>query len=166
MKRGGFFMSNVSGKRRTDMASRVINAPPRAIYQAFVDPAALVSWLPPKGMKGLVYEYDAQEGGVYRMSLTYVDADYHTPGKTSEHVDIVQGKFLKLVPDERIVQLIEFESDDPAFAGEMTMTWSLAPVQGGTEVTIICENVPEGIRQEDHDVGLRASLENLAAFTE
>ena len=92
--------------------------------------------------------------------------DIRRPGKTSEHSDVVEGKFLELVPDERVVQLVEFESENPAFVGAMTMTWSLAAVPGGTEVTILCENVPEGIRQEDHDAGLRSTLENLAAFTE
>ncbi|MBB6670369.1 SRPBCC family protein [Cohnella nanjingensis] len=157
-------MTNSSGKR-TDSATRVIQASPQTIYQAFIDPEALVSWLPPKGMKGHIQAFDAREGGAYQMSLTYIGTD-HTPGKTSEDADVVQGKFLELIPDERIVQFVEFESDDPAFAGGMTMTWALAAVPGGTQVTIVCQNVPEGIRKEDHDEGLRSSLENLAAFVE
>jgi uncharacterized protein YndB with AHSA1/START domain len=159
-------MTNASNKKRTDSASRVIMASPRTIYKAFIEPENLVSWLPPKGMKGHIYEFDARDGGAYRMSLTYVGTDHSTLGKTSEHADVVQGRFLKLVPDERIVQLAEFESEDPAFEGAMTMTWTLTAVPGGTEVTILCENVPEGIRQDDHDAGMRSTLENLAAFTE
>jgi len=141
-------------------------ASPRTIYKAFMEPESLVSWLPPKGMKGHIYAFDARDGGAYRMSLTYVGADHSTPGKTSEDADVVQGRFLKLIPDEQIVQLIEFESEDPAFAGAMTMTWTLTAVPEGTEVTIVCENVPEAIRQEDHDAGMKSTLENLAAFTE
>jgi len=153
-------------KKRIDSASRIIKASPQTIFQAFIDPEALVSWLPPEGMKGQIYEFDARNGGVFLMSLTYNDADHSSTGKTSEHTDVVQGRFLNLVPDEQIVQLIEFESNDPMFAGEMTMTWTFAIVQDGTGVTIVCENVPEGIRQEDHAVGLRSSLENLAFFVE
>jgi uncharacterized protein YndB with AHSA1/START domain len=159
-------MSNASSKKRTDSASRVIMASPRTIYKAFVDPEALVSWLPPEGMKGHIYEFNARDGGAYRMSLTYVGMDHSTIGKTSEHTDVVRGRFLELVPDERIVQLVEFESEDPEFAGAMTMTWILATIPEGTEVTIVCENVPEGIRQDDHEAGMRSTLENLAAFTE
>jgi uncharacterized protein YndB with AHSA1/START domain len=159
-------MTNTPSNKRTDSGSRVIMASPRTIYQAFIDPEALVSWLPPEGMKGHIYAFDAREGGAYQMSLTYVGTDHSTLGKTSEHADVVRGIFLKLVPDERIVQLVEFESEDPAFAGAMTMTWTLVAVPEGTKVTIVCENVPEGIRQEDHDAGLRSTLENLAAFTE
>lgn len=153
-------------KKRIDSASRIIKASPQTIFQAFIDPEALVSWLPPEGMKGQIYEFDARNGRVFLMSLTYNDADHSSTGKTSEHTDVVQGRFLNLVPDEQIVQLIEFESNDPMFAGEMTMTWTFAIVQDGTEVTIVCENVPKGIRQEDHAVGLRSSLENLAFFVE
>lgn len=100
------------------------------------------------------------------MELTYFAPDHAIRGKTSEHSDVVEGRILQIVPDERIVESVELASGDPAFAGEMKMTWKLTPVPGGTEVTIICEEVPDGIRPEDHDAGLRSTLENLAAFTE
>jgi uncharacterized protein YndB with AHSA1/START domain len=159
-------MMSTPGRKRTDFASRVIRASPRTIYQAFVNPQALISWLPPKGMTGEIHSFDPRAGGAYRMTLSYKGSDHATVGKTTEHSDTVEGQFVELVPDERIVQRVAFESDDPAFAGAMTMTWALKPVPGGTEVTIICENVPDGISQEDHDAGLRSTLENLAAFTE
>jgi len=159
-------MATKSGKKRIDSASRVIMASPRTIYQAYMDPSALVSWLPPVGMKARIDAFVPREGGTYRMALTYDQPDHSAPGKTSEHSDVIRGRFLELVPDERIVQLVEFESEDPAFAGAMKMTWTLTTVPGGTEVAVLCENVPEGIRQEDHEAGLKSTLENLAAFTE
>lgn len=152
--------------KRTDRASRLIRASPQTIYRAFIDPSALVSWLPPKGMTAKLHVFEPRVGGGYRMSLTYDEPDHSTHGKTSEHQDVVQGQFVELVLNERVVQLVSFESDDRAFAGVMTMTWSLAPVAGGTEVTIICDDVPEGIRKEDHDAGLSSTLSNLAAFVE
>ena len=158
-------MISESNNKRIDSAARVIKATPETIYKAFVDPKALVSWLPPKGMKGQIYEFEARDGGVYRMSLTY-ETNHSTPGKTSEEVDVVQGRFLELIPNKRVVQLVEFESEDPIYAGEMIMTWSLTVGPKGTKVSIVCENVPEGIRKVDHDDGLRSTLENLANFTE
>lgn len=158
--------TNPSGKKRTDSASRIIRSSPREIYQAFVDPEALASWLAPKNMTAQIHTFDARAGGVYRMTLAYDRSDHRTPGKTSEHADVVQGRFLELIPDQRIVQLVAFESKDPAFAGAMTMTWTLTAVPEGAEVAILCENVPEGIKREDHDAGLRSTLENLAAFVE
>ncbi|SEE57285.1 Uncharacterized conserved protein YndB, AHSA1/START domain [Rhizobiales bacterium GAS191] len=159
-------MTNAPGKKRTDSASRVIRASPRTIYRALLDPAAVASWRPPDGMEGQIYAFDPREGGTFRMSFAYTDADHTVRGKTSEHADMFQGRFLELVPDERVVELVEFESDDPAFAGAMTIITTLAAVSGGTEVTILCENVPSGIRPSDHQTGMMSTLKNLAAFTE
>ncbi len=147
-------------------ASRVIKAPRPRIYQAFLTAEALLAWLPPAGMRGEIHAFDAREGGGYRMSLTYLSPDHAVPGKTSAHTDTVRVRYTRLIPDERIVQSVEFEGAGPAFANPMTLTWSLADVTGGTEVTVSCENEPAGIRPEDHAAGMRSSLENLAAFTE
>ncbi|MGH9158456.1 MAG: SRPBCC family protein [Vicinamibacteraceae bacterium] len=147
---------------RVDAASKVIRASPRQLYHAFIDPDALASWLPPEGMNARIEQYDAHKGGTYRIVLSYQSPNHLTPGKTSDDSDVVRGRFMELVPDERIVQLVEFESDDPAFAGEMKMTWAFTAVPAGTEVSILAENVPGGIRQEDHEAGFRSSLENLA----
>ncbi|TSD87416.1 SRPBCC family protein [Mycobacterium sp. KBS0706] len=151
---------------RVDSASRIIMASPHAIYRALMDPEALVAWRPPEGMKGEMLAFDGREGGRYRMSLTYIDTGPELRGKTSEHADVVEGRFLELVLDRRVVEVVEFDSDDPAFAGAMTITTALAAVPGGTEVSIRCENVPDGIRPEDHQEGMGSTLANLAAFTE
>lgn len=158
-------MANASSNKRIDTASRVIMAPPQTIYQAFLNSEALVSWLPPKGMSGHIDMFDPREGGTYRVTLTY-DLDHLAPGKTSENTDVAQGEFLELVPGKRIVQSVKFDSEDPSFSGEMIQKWLLEAISEGTKVTIICENVPEGIRKEDHDTGLRSTLENLAIYTE
>ena len=150
---------------RTDSANRFIAASADVIYRAFVDPAAWPQWLPPEGMTGRVYEFDARPGGKYRMALTH-DGDHANAGKTSDDTDIVEGRFVELIPNERVVQLVTFQSDDPQFAGEMRMTWRLSPAPGGTDVSIVAENVPAGISKEDHDIGLRSTLDNLARFVE
>ncbi|MGV3481509.1 MAG: SRPBCC domain-containing protein, partial [Sphingobium sp.] len=80
--------------------------------------------------------------------------------------DIVDGRFAELVPSQRIVELVDFQSDDPAFAGTMKITTSLTPVPGGTEVAITCENVPGGISPKDHQAGMNSTLANLAAYIE
>jgi len=146
--------------------SRVIKASPRSIYQAYLDANAVAAWRPPQGMKARVHAFDGREGGGYRMSFDYLEADHTVRGKTAEHSDTFRGRFVKLVPNQRIVEEVEFESDEPAFAGTMTLTTILTAVSGGTEVTILCQNAPSGIRPSDHELGIRSSLANLAAFTE
>ena len=149
---------------RIDQASRLIGAAPATIYRAFESAEALESWLPPKGMSGKVLAFDFREGGAYRMRLTY-EGTHEVPGKSAEHADDVEVRIVKLVSNERIEQAVVFDSPDPAFAGTMKMTWLFKAVPQGTEVTVRCENVPQGIRPEDHAKGLHSTLENLAAFT-
>jgi uncharacterized protein YndB with AHSA1/START domain len=150
---------------RKDFAARVIEAPPDVVYRAFIDPASLIAWLPPKGMTGQILHFDARPGGAFRMVLT-LDQPGASTGKTTDDSDIVEVRFVDLVVNERIVQLVDFESKQPEFAGTMRMTWTLRAVPQGTEVSILCEDVPSGISKEDHDAGLQSSLENLAAFAE
>jgi uncharacterized protein YndB with AHSA1/START domain len=151
--------------KRIDKASRLINAPASMIYEAFATPVALETWLPPKGMTGNVLAHDFREGGMYRMRLTYGELE-HTPGKTSEHSDEVEVRFVKLVPNQRIEQVVTFNTENTEFAGEMRITWVFDKLEKGTKVTVLCENVPEGIRPEDHEAGLNSTLENLALFAE
>jgi uncharacterized protein YndB with AHSA1/START domain len=150
---------------RTDVASRVIAAPPDRVYAALVDPDALVRWLPPDGMSGRFERFDARPGGSYRLVLTYADASA-SRGKATADADIVDARFVDLVPGVRVVQAVDFVSDDPANAGTMTMTWELAAVGAGTRVDIRADDVPAGISSEDHAVGLASSLANLAAHLE
>jgi len=150
---------------RTDTASRLIAAPPAHVYAAFVDPGALVAWLPPDGMSGRFERFDARPGGSYRLVLTYADAS-DAPGKATADSDIVEARFVDVVPDERVVQAVDFVSDDPAFAGTMTMTWSVTAVDDGSRVEFRADDVPDGISAEDHAAGLTSSLANLAAYVE
>jgi len=142
--------------------SRVIRARPEELYEAFVDPAALVAWLPPAGMTGHIHELDARVGGGYRMSLFYPPDERRYRGKTSDKEDLVHVRFVELAPPRRIVEAVSFVTADPAFLGEMTLTVTFAEVSGGTDVTLEFRNLPPGLRAEDNEAGARSSLEQLA----
>lgn len=151
--------------RRIDEVSLHIHAPPERVFAALSTADDVVRWLPPEGMTGRVDWFDARVGGTYRLVLTYLDAA-DAPGKSSAAEDIAEGRFVEVVDGVRLVQEIEFESDDPRFAGAMHMTWAVAGREEGSEVTFRAENVPEGISAEDHVEGLTSSLSNLAAVVE
>lgn len=155
--------ANAGSSTRT---SRVIQAPRETLYGAFIDPEALAVWLAPEGMWGEVHDFDLRVGGGYQMSLFYPESEEVYRGKTSEREDRFTARFLELTPSNRLVEAITFESDDPAFAGEMIMTVTLEETDGGTKATILFENIPPGIRPEDNDAGTRSSLEKLARFVE
>jgi uncharacterized protein YndB with AHSA1/START domain len=141
----------------------VVAAPPQRVFEAFIDQEALTAWLPPGDMRGIFERYDPRPGGSYRMILTYAEAA--TPaGKTTADSDIVEARFIDIVPGVRVVQAVDFVSDDPAYAGTMTMTWEVTAVDAGTRVDIRAENVPDGISADDHADGLTSSLAKLAAY--
>ena len=150
---------------RTDSASRLLGASPEHIYSALVDRDALTSWLPPTGMTGRFEHFDASPGGSYRLVLTLADGST-SRGKSSDDTDVVDARFVELTPGVRVVQAVDFVSEDPSFSGTMTMTWAISRADGGSLVTITADDVPEGISPEDHAAGLSSSLENLAAYVE
>jgi uncharacterized protein YndB with AHSA1/START domain len=147
------------------VATRTILATPRAIYRAFLDPETIPSWRPPSGMTAKIFRFDPAPGGGYRMAFVYEDVAAG-PGKSSADADIVEGRFVELLPEEKIVEAVRFESDDPAVAGTMTITTTLTPVRDGTKVTFTAENVPSGINEADHRAGMESTLRNLANLLE
>jgi uncharacterized protein YndB with AHSA1/START domain len=150
---------------RTDRAARRIAAPPDRVYAALVDPEALAAFLPPSGMTARFERFDLRPGGSYRMVLTYLDPTT-TIGKSTADSDVVEARFVELVPGKRVVQAVDFESDDPYFAGTMTMTWQVTPDGVGSLVEFRADDVPPGISAEDHATGMSSTLANLAAHLE
>ena len=150
-------------KPRVDTLARRIDASAERVYHALLDPEALVAWLPPDGMTGRFEEFDPRPDGRFRMVLTY-DHPEDVDAKSTADADIVEARFVELEPNVRVVQAIRFDSDDPAYAGTMTMTWSLEPEGASTVVTIAATDVPSGIRPEDHQEGFASSLSHLAAY--
>jgi uncharacterized protein YndB with AHSA1/START domain len=145
-------------------ASRHIRAPRSAVYRALLDAGAIAQWRVPAGMRSHVHEFDAREGGSFRVSLTY-DAPTGT-GKSASHTDTYRGHFVKLVPDEQVVEVFEFETADPELRGEMTMTTTLTDADGGTDVLVVHEGVPDKVPPADNETGARMALAKLAKLTE
>jgi len=111
-----------------------------------------------------VHAFEALEGGSFRVSLTYDEPTGE--GKTTAHTDTYHGRFVKLVANEQVVEVVEFETTDPALRGEMTITISLSDADGGTEVIAVHEGLPPGLSTTDNEAGWRSSLTKLAALVE
>lgn len=130
---------------------RVFRAPPARVYRAFIDPAAMVKWLPPHGFTGTVHEMDARVGGGYRMSFTnFGTGKSHSFG--GRYVEMRSGELLRYTD----------RFDDPNMPGEMSVTIALRPVLCGTEVTIVQEGIPAAIPTEFCYAGWQESLALLA----
>jgi uncharacterized protein YndB with AHSA1/START domain len=148
----------------TTRLRQLVRAPRAAVYRALVDADAVATWMVPSDMTSEVHVFEAREGGFFRISLTYA-----TPtgtGKTTAHTDTYHGTFVALVPDERVVQVLEFETDDELMRGEMTVSFTLTAVDGGTEVLAVHDQLPPGLAPADNEIGWRMSLEKLAQLVE
>jgi len=142
-----------------------VNAPRAIVYRALLDARAVVKWKVPSGMTCHVHAFDAREGGSFRISLTY--AAPTGTGKTTAHTDTYHGRFVKLVTNEQVVEVVEFETTDPALRGEMTITISLADVDGGgTDVLGVHDGLPPGVPTADNEAGWTEALAKLAALVE
>ncbi len=115
-------------------------------------------------MTSHVHAFDARKGGAFRVSLTY-DAPT-TAGKTDAQTDTFHGTFVELIPDTKVVQRVEFETDDPAMQGEMTITYTLSDAATGTELVGLHENLPPGVSTADNELGSNMSMDKLAALVE
>lgn len=145
-------------------ASTLVRAPRSAVYAALLDPGAVSTWRVPDDMTANVEEWVPVEGGRFRVSLTYRGEE--RTGKTEGATDTYAGEFGRLAPDEQVVERLAFETDDPDLQGEMTMTWTLRDVDGGTEVELLHEGLPDVVPPEDNETGTRMALTKLAAYVE
>lgn len=148
----------------TTRLHQFVRAPRAAVYHALIDGDVVAVWMVPDDMTSEVHVFEAREGGAFRISLTY-DAPTGA-GKTTAHTDTYHGTFETLVPDERVVQVLEFETDNELMRGEMTVSFTLSAVDGGTDVLAVHDNLPPGLAPEDNEVGWRLSLEKLARLVE
>ncbi|PIP76495.1 MAG: polyketide cyclase [Ignavibacteria bacterium CG_4_8_14_3_um_filter_37_9] len=134
---------------------RVLRSTPERIYRAFLDADAMCKWFPPNGFTCKVHHLDAKVGGTYKMSFTnFNTGKSHTFG----------GKYIEIVPNERIVMTDEF--DDPTLPGTMKTTVSLKKVFCGTEVNIVQEGIPDSIPLEACYLGWQDSLVLLLKLVE
>ncbi|MET9574500.1 SRPBCC domain-containing protein [Streptomyces sp. DT199] len=149
----------------TSRVSGHVDAPRAAVYRALVSAEAIARWRVPTGMRAEVHEFDAREGGAFRVSLTYEAAE--ASGKSTAHTDTYHGHFARLVPDEQVVEVLEFETADPALGGAMTLTTTLTDAEGGgTDVLMVHEGLPDAVPAADNETGTRMALANLARLVE
>jgi uncharacterized protein YndB with AHSA1/START domain len=144
--------------------SRQLYASPAAVYRALTDGEAVSRWRAPDGMTATVHTFDPREGGAFRISLSYDDES--RTGKTIGNVDTYHGYFQELVPDRRVVEVIEFETSDPELKSEMTITTTLEDVGGQTEVLVTFDGLPDGVSHDDNATGTAMALSNLARLVE
>ena len=134
---------------------RVVRSTPQKVYRAFLEPDAMTKWLPPYGFTAKMHHSEPKVGGTFKMSFTnFGTGTTHSFG----------GKYLELVPNERLRYTDKF--DDPNLAGELVVTVTIKPAAMGVEVSIVQEGVPAVIPESACYLGWQESLEQLARLVE
>ena len=150
--------------RDSTRLSRHIRAPRATVYNALIDKDLIAQWKVPGGMTSHVHEFEAREGGTFRISLTYDEPTQ--VGKTTAHTDTYHGRFVKLLLNEQVVEEDEFETADPALQGTMTITFLLTDAEGGTDLLAIHDGLPPGVSPADNEAGWKMALAKLASIIE
>lgn len=143
-----------------------IKATPKEVYDAFLTPSALEYFQAPGEMTAKITQFEPKVGAGYQMTLSYPPGETKMKGKTSEKEDKFYAKFVELQPHEKIVESIQFDSQDAAFSGEMMMEIKLEPIKIGTRVTFVFKNIPKGIDPKDNEAGTKSTLEKIAKYVE
>ena len=142
-----------------------MNAPRDKVYRALIDEHAVAIWMVPDNMRSHVHMFESREGGAFRISLTYDEPT--ASGKTTANTDTYHGRFVTLVPNEQVVEVMEFETDDDSMRGEMIVTFTLTEsTDGGTDLLAVHDNLPAGVAPADNELGWQMSLEKLARLVE
>lgn len=144
--------------------SRHVNAHRADVYRALLDARSVASWMVPTGMTSHVHVFNAHEGGSFRITLSYDEPT--ATGKTTAHTDTYRGHFVRLVPNEQVVEVMEFETTDATMRGEMMVTFTLTDADGDTDVLAVHDNLPPGVSPADNEIGWRMALDKLAALVE
>lgn len=159
----GSFRSGAYAPRVTQLARRIA-ASATSVYEALTTADNVQGWMVPDGMTSVVHEFDARQGGSFRVSLTYDDP--RSRGKSNAATDTFHGRFVRLVPGREVVQDVEFETDDPRMQGVMTVRYVLREEDGTTVVLGSHEHMPTGLSPEDNELGWRISMDKLARLVE
>ncbi len=144
-----------------------LNAPRAKVYAALIDGEAVAKWMVPDGMTSEVHVFEPRVGGAFRISLTYDPGPGAGVGKTAGRTDTYHGRFVELIPNERVVQVMEFETTDASMRGEMKVTFTLTDAEDGTtDLSAVHEGVPAAVPPADNELGWKLSLGKLAALVE
>jgi uncharacterized protein YndB with AHSA1/START domain len=134
---------------------KVLKTTPEKLYRALTDPIAVAAWYPPYGYLCTVQQFEAKEGGIYKMSfINFSTGNGHS----------FSGKFLEMKKNEFLKYSDKF--DDPNLPGEITTSVWIKKVSAGTDLKIVQENIPSAIPADMCYLGWQDSLDKLTRLVE
>jgi len=141
-----------------------INAVREKVYKALIDKEALQIWRVPDSMRSHIHSFDGRIGGFFLISLTYDSQS--GKGKSTENTDIYTGRFIEIIPNEKVVEAGEFVTVDSNLKGKMIITITLKDSNSGSYLLALHEGLPRGVSASDNEIGWREALTKLKALVE
>lgn len=133
---------------------RLIKAPRDQVYAAWTDPAQLKQWFGPEKVQTNDLMVDPRVGGKFRWDLTTPEGEEMT----------VFGVYRELEPGKRIVLTWQWDDDEVWENLVSVVTVELADGEGGTELRLRHEQLPNERSRQGHTGGWNSALDKLEKF--
>ena len=133
---------------------RVIKAPRDRVYAAWTDPAQMKHWFGPADVKTNNLVVDARVGGEFRWDLTNAEGEEMT----------MLGEFRELQPGRKIVFTWQWQDDEDWADHVSVVTVNLSDCDGGTELSLTHEDLPNEKSRDGHGRGWNSALDKLENF--
>ena len=130
---------------------RRIKASPARIWAAITQPEQMIQWWGPDAGPTLSAVADVRPGGRFSVVFRLVNGDEHNP----------TGIYQEVIPEQKL----SFTWDLPgAQEPDSLVTFLLKPIDGGTELTLLHEHLPDEAERGSHEQGWNGLLDKLPRF--
>jgi uncharacterized protein YndB with AHSA1/START domain len=128
---------------------RRIKASPAKVWAAITRPDQMIQWWGPDAGPTLRADVDVRPGGRFSVVFRLLNGEEHNP----------TGIYREVIPERKLV----FTWDLPG-ERESLVTFLLEPIEGGTELTLRHEYLPDDATRESHEQGWSGLLDKLPLF--
>lgn len=125
---------------------RRIKAPPAKVYAALTQPELMMQWWGPDAGPTLKAEADVRPGGRLSVVFRLLNGDEHNP----------TGVYREVVPEKKLVFTWEWPGMPER---ESLVTFLIEPFEGGSELTLIHERLPDEAARGSHEIGWNGLLD-------
>lgn len=143
-----------TAKKLSVEIKRFVKAPRDRVYAAWTDPAQLKKWFGPENVQTREIVAEARVGGTFRWDLIDSDGDELT----------MRGEFRELKSNEKVVVTWQWQDDEDWENHVSIVTVELDDANGGTELRLTHEELPNEESRDGHSRGWNSALDKLEKF--
>jgi uncharacterized protein YndB with AHSA1/START domain len=133
---------------------RVINASRDSVYAAWTDPAQLKQWFGPENVQTHNLIAESRVGGKFWWDLSNSEGEKMT----------MHGEYRELEPGKKIVFTWQWQDDETWENHFSVVTVELDDIDGGTELRLKHEQLPNEESRDGHNRGWNSALDKLEKF--